>query len=125
VNGQLRRWAAALAVGAAALGAGGCGAPPPQAPVAQASIISGALTTIAASCGESYRLQAFTPHPDMSGLESTAGASAGKLARISSRHPEWIYQGDTLAKIDTLSARSLRACSLTRAASTLQRLSSG
>ncbi|HWE10505.1 MAG TPA: hypothetical protein VG325_14225 [Solirubrobacteraceae bacterium] len=115
----------AVAVACASLIAAACGAPPPQAPVAQASIISGALTTIAASCGEAYRLEAFTPHPDLTGLESTAGASAGKLARISSRHPGWIYQGDTLAKIDTLSVQSLRACSLTRAARPLERLATG
>ena len=124
MNGQ-RTWRVAvlaLALSCAGLGVSACGAPPPQAPVAQASIISGALTTIAASCGEAYRLQAFTPHPDLSGLESMAGASAGKLARISSRHPGWIYQGATLAKIDTLSIQYLRGCSLQRAAETLERV---
>jgi hypothetical protein len=122
MNRQLRRRATALGVACAALVVSACGAPPPQAPVAQASIISGALTTIAASCGEAYRLEAFTPHPDLSGLESMAGAGAGKLAEISSRHPGWIYQGDTLAKIDTLSIQYLRGCSLNRAAETLQRV---
>lgn len=125
MNGPLRRRATALGVACAALVAGACGAPPPQAPVAQASIISGALTTIAASCGEAYRLEAFTPHPDLSALESMAGASAGKLAGISSRHPGWIYQGATLASLDTLSVRYLRGCSLTRAARTLERVTSG
>jgi hypothetical protein len=125
VNGQLSRRAPALTLVCAALLITACGAPPPQAPVGQASIISGALTTIAASCGEAYRLEAFTPHPDLSGLESMAGASAANLARISSRHPGWIYQGDTLARIDTLSVQYLRGCSLTRAARTLQRVTSG
>ncbi|HWD76298.1 MAG TPA: hypothetical protein VG371_14245 [Solirubrobacteraceae bacterium] len=124
MSGQLRRRAVALTVVGAALLVAACGAPPPQPPVGQASIISGALTTIAASCGEAYRLEAFTPHPDLSGLESMAGASAGKLARISSRHPGWIYQGDTLARIDTLSVQYLRGCSLTRAAETLHRVAS-
>lgn len=118
----LRRRAAAVAVGCASLAVCGCGATPPQAPAGQASIIADALTTIAASCGEAYRLQAFTAHPDLSSLEAMAGTSAGKLARISSRHPEWIYQGNTLAQIDTLSIRYLGACSLSAAARPLQRI---
>ncbi|HWE14709.1 MAG TPA: hypothetical protein VG365_14400 [Solirubrobacteraceae bacterium] len=121
---QLRRRAATLAVAAscAPLSVSACGPLPPQAPVGRASIISGALTTIAASCGEAYRLQAFIPHPDLSGPESTAASSSVKLARISFRHPEWVYQGDTLAQIDTLSIRYLRACSLARAARVLQQV---
>lgn len=104
----------------ALLGAG-CGPPPPQAPVAQASVISTALATISAACGESYRLQEFTPQPDLSGLKATARASVAKLAPISRRHPEWIYQGATLAKIDALSAQLLRGCGLGAAARPLLR----
>lgn len=114
---RVARWAAAVLVcGCSALGAAACGALPPQAPVAQASTISSALTTISASCGEAYRLQAFTVRPDLSGLESTAAHSAQTLARIADHHPEWVYQGRTLAQLQTLSAAALRSCSLNRAA---------
>jgi hypothetical protein len=110
----------ALTTACAALATAGCGALPPEAPVGQASIISGALTTIAAACGESYRLQEFTPHPDLSGLEATAAASAGRLQRIRLGHPRWVYQGETLTQIAGTSITSLNDCSLPRAARVLQ-----
>lgn len=116
----VRRAVAVLASGCAVLATAACGPLPPQAPVAQASTISSALTTISASCGESYRLQEFTVQPDLSGLESTAAHSAATLARIGARHPQWVYQDRTLAQIETLSAAALRSCSLTRAAGVLQ-----
>lgn len=104
---------------AVALASGGCGATPPQAPVGAASAISDALTSIAAACGESYRLQAFTPHPDLTGLETSAAASARRLAPLVREHPQWIYQGDTLTEIARLSAADLRGCALPRAAAAL------
>lgn len=110
---------AAAALLAAAISA--CGPLPPQAPVAQASKISTALTTIVAACGESYRLQEFTAHPDLSGLDATAASSAGTLAAVAIRHPAWVYQGKTLAQISALSEGQLRSCALPRAARVLKR----
>lgn len=110
---------AAVACTGVTLGLAACGALPPQAPVHQASAISSALATIAASCGESYRLQAFTARPDLSGLDATAAHSAATLARIAGPHPGWIYQDRTLTQLDALSATALRSCSLTRAAGLL------
>jgi hypothetical protein len=109
-----------VSVACAALGASACGSLPPQAPVGQASVISGALTTIAASCGQSYRLREFTPHPDLSGLEATAAQSARKLEAIRARHPKWVYQGETLTQIAGASVQSLEACSLSRAGQILR-----
>jgi len=110
----------AVTTACAALAAAGCGALPPEAPVGQASIVSGALTTIAATCGESYRLQEFTPHPDLSGLEATAAASARRLQRIRVGHPGWVYQGETLTQIAGTSVQDLDACALPGAARVLQ-----
>ncbi len=104
----------------AALALGACGPLPPQAPVGQASVISGALTTIAASCGESYRLQEFASHPDLAGPEAAAGDSARKLERIRVRHPEWVYQGETLTQIAGASIEDLDDCSLSGAARILR-----
>jgi len=115
-----RRAAVILALAALAAVATGCGALPPEAPVPVAGAISRALTTIASSCGEAYRLQAFSPHPDLSGLEATAGASARRLAPIVRRHPRWIYESDTLTEITQLSAADLRACALPGAAAALR-----
>lgn len=117
-----RRGCAALALAGACavLGATGCGALPPEAPVPAASVISRSLTTIAASCGQSYRLQEFTPHPDLSRLEATAAQSARKLESIRARHPKWVYQGETLTQIAGASVQSLDACSLSRAGRILQ-----
>jgi hypothetical protein len=109
-----------LIAACAALGAGACGALPPQAPVGQASVISGALTTIAASCGESYRLQEFTPHPDLGRLEATASTSARSLQRIRARHPQWVYQGETLTQIAGATVRYLNDCSLSGASRILR-----
>ncbi len=115
----------ALSGALAALGLAACGPLPPQAPVNAASLISRATTSIAASCGESYRLQEFTPHPDLSGLEASAGQSARKLEAIRARHPEWVYQGETLTQIAGASVEYLQACSLPRAARILQAPHSG
>ena len=115
------RGATAAAAVCASLSVAACGALPPQAPVAAASLVSRALSTIASSCGESYRLQEFTPHPDLTGLEKTAGESARTLAGISVRHPQWVYQGATLSQIDTLSIQDLDGCSLPHAAAILRR----
>ena len=118
---QPRRGAAlTLACACAVLGTAGCGALPPEAPVPAAGLISRSLTTIAASCGESYRLQEFTPHPDLSGLEATAGASARQLQRIRVRHPRWVYQGETLTQIAGSSIAYLSDCSLAAAARILR-----
>ena len=106
----------ALAGACGALGAGACGALPPEPPVPAASLISRSLTTIAASCGESYRLQEFTPRPDLGGLEATADASARRLDRIRTRHPRWVYQGETLTQIAGASSEALDDCSLSGAA---------
>ena len=114
-----RRGLALLAAGVA-LGTAGCGALPPEAPVPAAGLISRSLTTIAASCGESYRLQEFTPHPDLSGLEATASQSARKLEAIRARHPQWVYQGETLTQIAGTSVQDLDACALPGAARVLQ-----
>lgn len=109
----------AASVAAAALSLAACGAPSPQAPMAQASVISTATTTIAAACGESYRAQAFSPHASLDRFDATASTAARQLAAIGRRHPEWIYQGATVAKIDALSAALLRECGLRRAAEIL------
>jgi hypothetical protein len=93
---------------------------PPEAPVPAAGLISRSLSSIAASCGQSYRLQEFTPHPDLSRLEATAGASARSLERIRTRHPRWVYQGETLTQIAGASLEPLQACSLSGAARILQ-----
>jgi hypothetical protein len=126
-HAHLSRWrraaAAGLAATAAALAFAGCGALPPEAPVAQASIISTALATISSTCGESYRFQEFTRHPNLTPLAASARQSAVKLAAIAAHHPEWIYQGATLTQIDALSAQLLRGCSLTSAARVLQHVS--
>lgn len=114
-----RRAVAFLGTAALAAAVAGCGALPPEAPVPVAGVVSRALTTIASACGESYRLQEFTPHPDLSGLEATAGASARRLAPIVRRHPRWIYQSDTLTEIAHESAADLRGCSLPQAAAAL------
>ena len=106
----------ALAGAGAALGAGACGALPPEAPVSAAGIISRSLTTIAASCGESYRVQEFTPRPDLAGLEASASASARRLERIRTRHPRWVYQGETLTQIAGASIEALDDCALSGAA---------
>jgi hypothetical protein len=98
----------------------GCGPPPPQAPVAQASKISSATTTIAAVCGESYREQAFSASPPLTGLNAIATSSVGTLLTISRHHPGWIYQGSTMTQIDAQSARLLRECGLTGAARVLR-----
>jgi hypothetical protein len=103
-----------------ALSAAACGALPPEAPVPAASLISRSLTTIAASCGESYRLQEFTPHPDLSGLEASASQSARKLESIRARHPQWVYQGETLTQLAGTSVQDLNDCSLPGAARILQ-----
>lgn len=119
-----RAWArfpAVVGAVCAALCVAACGALPPQAPVAEASIVSTALGTIAASCGEAYRAQEFNPHPDLSGLEKMASQSAARLARISAHHPGWVYQGQTLAQLDALSIQYLEGCSLPRAARVLRR----
>jgi hypothetical protein len=115
-----RRVRLALAGAAAAIGLAACGALPPEAPVPAASLISRATTSIAASCGESYRLQEFTVHPDLSGLETSASQSARKLEGIRVRHPQWVYQGETLTQIAGASVQYLTACSLRRAARILQ-----
>jgi hypothetical protein len=115
-----RRAALAVLAACAVLGLTACGALPPEAPVPAASVISRALTTIAASCGESYRLQEFTPHPDLGGLEASAAASARKLERIRARHPAWVYQGETLTQIAGASIAYLNGCALSRAASILR-----
>jgi hypothetical protein len=104
----------------ASLSLGACGALPPEAPVGQASIISRTLTTIAASCGESYRLQEFTPHSDLSALEAVASASARRFEAIRARHPQWVYQGETLTQIAGASLAYLNDCSLSRAARILR-----
>lgn len=105
---------------AAALGLAGCGALPPQAPVPAAGVISRATTSIAAACGESYRLQAFSPHPDLTGLEASARRSARQLEAIRARHPHWVYQGQTLTQIAGASVADLTDCSLPGAARILQ-----
>jgi hypothetical protein len=109
-----------LAGACVVLNVSACGLLPPEAPVGQASVVSRALTTIAAACGESYRLQEITPRPDLGGLELTATSSAGTLERIRARHPDWVYQGETLTQIAGASVRDLNACSLPGAARILQ-----
>lgn len=116
-----RRGAAALATAVLAAAVTGCGALPPEAPIPVAGDVSRALTTIASSCGESYRLQEFTPHPDLRALEATASDSAGTLARLAARHPEWVYQSQTLAQLKALSVTALQSCALPRAAAVLRR----
>jgi hypothetical protein len=113
---------ALLGVAAAATAAtvAACGPLPPQAPVAQASTISSAMTTIVATCGESYRRRTFDHNASLVGLESTAASSAHQLAAIAAKHPAWVYQGKTVAQIDLLSADELRGCALSGAARILQ-----
>jgi hypothetical protein len=115
-----RRRLHALAAAGAALGLAACGALPPEAPIPTAGIISRSLTTIAASCGESYRAQEFAAHPDLSELEATASRSARKLEAIRARHPQWVYQGETLTQIAGASVAYLNACSLPGAARILE-----
>ena len=115
-----RRAVLALTGASAAIGLAACGPLPPQAPVSAASLVARATTSIAASCGESYRLQEFTVHPDLSGLETSASQSARKLEGIRARHPQWVYQGETLTQIAGASVQYLTACSLPRAARILR-----
>ncbi len=117
----LRRPGIAVAGACASLLLAACGTPQPQAPVAQAGIVGNALTTIAASCGESYRLREFTPHADLGGLETMATPSARQLAVIAADHPAWMYESTTLARLAGLSSGYLRACGLSSAAGVLQR----
>jgi hypothetical protein len=110
------RLAAGLAAAGLAIGAAGCGAPQPQAPVGVASKVSSALTTIAAMCGESYRAQAFSSAPDLGRLEREASSSAQTLADDARRHPQWIYQGATLAQLRAQARARLTECKLRSAA---------
>jgi hypothetical protein len=105
-----------LGAAAAALTLAACGPPPPQAPVEVASKVSSALTTIAAMCGESYRAQAFSPAPDLARFQRAASSSAETLAHDAQRHPNWIYQGMTLAQLRHQARARLRECGLGAAA---------
>jgi hypothetical protein len=103
----------------------GCGATPPQAPKAPAGKVSTALTDIITACGESYQEQTFSSHPDLRTLEVTASDNAHTLARIAIRHPYWIYQGQTLRQIVTLSMHYLHTCGLLEAEKALRHDASG
>ena len=105
-------------VAAAALA--GCGPPPPQAPVGVASKVSGALTTIAAQCGEAYRARAFDPRADLGQFDRGATASARTLLREARSHPRWIYQGMTLAQERAQARARLTECGLGSAAGILR-----
>jgi hypothetical protein len=114
-----------VALACVTLALAGCGATPPQAPKAQAGKVSTSLTDIITACGESYQEQAFTPHPDLRALEAAASNNANTLARIAIRHPEWIYQGQTLRQIVTLSMHYLHTCGLLEAEKVLRHDVSG
>lgn len=104
--------APALAIALAA-----CGATPPQAPAKQAMKLSVATGGISTACGLAYQAAAFPGdhQADLETLESTAAASATKLASVYRRNPAWIYQGETVHDIVRDSLAMLSACGLTRA----------
>jgi hypothetical protein len=101
----------------------GCGPTPPQAPLPEAKKLESATSEISTICGESYRLTAFPGHHrrDLAKLEVGAASSARQLASVHRRNPEWIYQGETVAKIVQDGLAMLQDCGLRRAAGVLER----
>jgi hypothetical protein len=104
-----------------AVAGAGCGPTPPQAPPAQAKKLDSATGDIAAACGLSYQVTAFSreDRADLATLEASATSSARKLASVYRRNPSWIYQGETVGKLVHDGVAMLRACGLRDAASAL------
>lgn len=121
-NGAIRRTLAPRTVALVVAIAGtGCGPTPPQAPLAQARKLDAATSDIAAACGLTYQVTAFTGNhrDDLANLEASATSSARTLASVYRRDPAWIYQGETLSQIVTDGVAALRACGLHDAARVL------
>jgi len=127
-NSSIRRALTPLTVACAAavLGAG-CGPTPPQAPLAQAKKLDSATGDIAAACGLAYQVTAFPGdhRSDLASLEASATSSERKLASVYTRHPAWIYQGETVGNIVDDGVAMLRACGLHDAAAALSAATSG
>lgn len=124
-RGSARACACACACAAAAW-LSGCGPLPPQAPLAAAQKLDRSTSGISTACGLAYQVAAFGgPHaPEIARLDALVShGSVPKLARVAAAHPNWIYQGQTVAEITHDSVAYLRACGLTRSAGVLARAS--
>jgi hypothetical protein len=101
----------------------GCGPTSPQAPLAEAKKLESATSGISTICGESYRLTAFPGDHvgDIAKLEAGAASSARELGSVYRRNSEWIYQGETVARIVEDGRSMLRDCNLPGAARVLER----
>lgn len=105
----------------------GCGPPPPQPPAHAAKKLGASTGDISTECGLSYQITAFPGgHAKaLASLETQAKASARSLASVYNRNSAWIFQGDTVRDIVGEAVTMLRACGLSHAAGTLERLTSG
>jgi len=118
----MSRALAVLLTTAAALAA--CGPTPPQAPFKYAKKLDSATSGISTDCGLAYQVTAFPGDhsKDLITLDSTAGTSVRKLAKVWKLDPDWIYQGETIRQIVGASLSDLDACGLHRARSELAQL---
>jgi hypothetical protein len=104
----------------AGLAAGGCGAQQPQAPTPEANRVASAVSGIAAACGESYQQHALPHLPGHRQPPLTAARErATELQHVVEHNSGWIYQGQTLAEVQSLAAARLRECGLAAAARVL------
>jgi hypothetical protein len=113
----------ALVAALAVLALGACGPTPPQAPLRYAKQLDASTSDISTACGEAAQVMAFERQnrAHLAGIEGAAKRSAGKLASVYRRNPEWIYQGETVGEIVVDAKRMLASCGLRSALFELRR----
>jgi hypothetical protein len=121
---SVARAAALLLAAAVAWAAAGCGALGPQVRPADANRVAGALSEIAAACGEAYQETGGRRPLPGAAVRAAAAERAVELAHAYAHGPDRIYQGQTLRETVARTVAYLRECRLPAVAAALERQTS-